>query len=387
MIVKRFKVLAMILVAAVLTAGVPTDVLAAGSETASAVFTASECDADGNFTLSLSVYNAKFNTFQFVLRYDQATVMPVDKSGNPTEAFSVFAQKKRGTDWMSSIGTSIDTEKGLIDFTGFVNPGNSVVLDGLTEYPGYVNVGSSGVGIYDFHFQKIGAANAVIEIADRNDSKAYSSFLPEGAALLDAGEKLPVNIQFDLPSSVGTGDSYTPSPPVIETQMTKEERLRNTIALQIGNYGAASSGALMRIDPDNPKVKPYIDENDRTMVPARFIAETLGADVDWNPETRQITIVTAERTIVMTVGSKTYTINGIAYTMDTEPVIIKAWNRTAVPIRFVSQALGRAVEWDPVNRLVLITEQAQPWQLSREAEKQATDSILFVISDLVRDFT
>jgi hypothetical protein len=134
-------------------------------------------------------------------------------------------------------------------------------------------------------------------------------------------------------------------------------------------------------------VKPYIDENDRTMVPVRFVAESLGADVDWNPQTRQITIVTAGRTIVMTVGSKTYTLNGVAYTMDTEPVILKAWNRTAVPIRFVSQALGRAVEWDPVNQLVLITDQAQPWQLSREAEKQATTSILFVISDLVRDFT
>lgn len=383
---KFFRMLLATVMAVVVAVSAPA-ACAAAAETSSVVFKASESDTEGNFTLSMTIHNATFNTFQFVIRYDKATVIPVDTNGAPTAAFSTFARKSPGTDWLSTVGTSIDSQKGLIDFTGFVSPGSGISTDGLADIPGYANLGKTGITVFDFHFKKTGTAHAVIEIAAQSAAKPYSTFLPEGAALLDAGEKLSVNIQFDLPSSVGAGDSYTPSPPVIETQMTKEERLRNTIALQIGNYGAASSGALMRIDPDNPKVKPYIDENDRTMVPARFIAETLGADVDWNPETRQITIVTAERTIVMTVGAKTYTINGIAYTMDTEPVIIKAWNRTAVPIRFVSQALGRAVEWDPVNRLVLITEQAQPWQLSREAEKQATDSILFVISDLVRDFT
>ena len=384
---KRFRMLlatAMVIAVAVFA---PAVACAAAAENPSVVFKASESDADGVFTLSMTVRNAAFNTFQFVIRYDKATVTPVDASGAPTGAFSVFAQKRPGIDWLSTVGTSIDTQKGLIDFTGFVSPGSGVTTDGMAEIPGYANLGKTGITLFDFHFKKSGTVDAVIEIAAQNAVKPYSTFLPEGAALLDAGEKLPVNVQFDLPSSVGAGGSYTPSPPVIETPMTKEERLQNTIALQIGNDGAASSGALMRIDPDNPEVKPYIDENDRTMVPVRFVAESLGADVDWNPQTRQITIVTAGRTIVMTVGSKTYTLNGVAYTMDTEPVILKAWNRTAVPIRFVSQALGRAVEWDPVNQLVLITDQAQPWQLSPAAEKQATTSILFVISDLVRDFT
>jgi hypothetical protein len=36
---------------------------------------------------------------------------------------------------------------------------------------------------------------------------------------------------------------------------------------------------------------------------------------------------------------------------------------------------------------VLITDSAEPWQKEREAEQQATHRILFVISDLVRDFT
>lgn len=385
-IVKFFRMLLATVMAVVVAVSAPA-ACAAAAETSSVVFKASESDADGNFTLSMTIQNATFNTFQFVIRYDKATLTPVDASGAPTAAFSAFAQKRPGIDWLSTVGTSIDMQKGLIDFTGFVSPGNGVSTDGLADIPGYANLGKTGVALFDFHFRKTGTADAVIEIAAQNAAKPYSTFLPEGAVLLDAGEKLPVNVQFDLPSTVGAGGSYTPSPPVIETSMTKEERLRNTIALQIGNYGAASNGALIRIDPDNPKVKPYIDENDRTMVPVRFVAERLNADVDWNPQTRQITILTTDRTIVMTVGSKAYTINGIAYTMDTEPIIVQGWDRTVVPIRFVSEALGRAVEWDPVNRLVLITDQAQPWQPDREAEQQATQSILLVISDLVRDFT
>jgi hypothetical protein len=190
-----------------------------------------------------------------------------------------------------------------------------------------------------------------------------------------------------LPASVGSGGSYKPISEDPEPVVTKEQRLQNTIALQIGNYGAAANGALVSIDPDNPAVRPYIDDNDRTMMPVRFVAERLGAAVEWNGQTSQVTIRSGDRTIVMTIGSKTYTVNGVVHTMDTEPIIVQGWNRTVVPIRFVSEALGRAVEWDAVNQLVLITDSAEPWQKEREAEQQATQSILFVISDLVRDFT
>lgn len=364
----------------------PIEVLAAENKTAAVVFNASECDADGNFLLSMTIYNAKFNTFQFVIRYDQTTVTPVDKTGAPTGSFSAFSKKKTGTDWLSTVGTSIDTQKGLIDFTGYVTPGDGLSTDGLEQIQGYANVGDTGISVFDFHFRKTGSTDTVIEIASQSTSKVYSGFLPEGAALIDAGEKLPLDVKFDLPKSVGTGGTYRPSAPKADSAMTKEERLKGTIALQIGNYGAAAEGTLFQIDPDNPDVHPYIDGNGRTMVPVRFVAEQLGASVNWNSTVQQVTIKSGDRTILMTIGSRNYTVNGVANSMDTAPVIKAGWNRTMVPIRFVSEALGRAVEWDPQNRLVIITEKSTPWQSDRDAEKQAVQSILFVISDLVRDF-
>ena len=61
------------------------------------------------------------------------------------------------------------------------------------------------------------------------------------------------------------------------------------IKIQIGNEVAYVNGSLKPIDPDNPNVKPEI-VNGRTMVPLRFVVESLGAKVEWNGNTQTITI-------------------------------------------------------------------------------------------------
>lgn len=61
------------------------------------------------------------------------------------------------------------------------------------------------------------------------------------------------------------------------------------IELQIDNPKARVNGIEKWIDPDNHDVKPTII-NSRTMLPLRFIAENLGATVDWDGTTKTITI-------------------------------------------------------------------------------------------------
>ena len=88
---------------------------------------------------------------------------------------------------------------------------------------------------------------------------------------------------------------------------------------------------------------PYVDSAWRTMVPVRVLAESFGADVDFDEEAQTVTIVDGDTTIVMTVGSTEYTINGeAAEAMDTAPVI-GSDNRTYVPVRFVAEGLGYEV--------------------------------------------
>jgi len=62
------------------------------------------------------------------------------------------------------------------------------------------------------------------------------------------------------------------------------------IELTIGSNMAIVNGKKVQIDPENAKVTPFI-ANGRTMLPLRFIAENLGAEVNWEAPTQTITII------------------------------------------------------------------------------------------------
>ncbi len=95
--------------------------------------------------------------------------------------------------------------------------------------------------------------------------------------------------------------------------------------------------------------------NDRTMVPARVVFENLNAAVDWNSDTRQVTVKSDGGTnIVLTIGEKQATVGGKTVTMDVAPMILS--DRTMLPIRFVSENLGYDVDWNPTSKSVYISE-------------------------------
>jgi len=95
---------------------------------------------------------------------------------------------------------------------------------------------------------------------------------------------------------------------------------------------------------------PYIDENDRLMVPLRAIVEALGAVVEWNPRDQSITITKQEATLFFKINSPLAVVNGQTKRMDTSPVIRN--DRTMIPVRYVGEYLGATVHWDPEARSV-----------------------------------
>jgi len=100
-------------------------------------------------------------------------------------------------------------------------------------------------------------------------------------------------------------------------------------------------------------VAPYVDSNNRTMVPARFVSEALGADVSWDEATETVTIKKTGTTITLKIGSDTLYKNGAATKMDTAAVLTE--ERTFVPVRFIAEALGLKVEWDEENMTVKLS--------------------------------
>ncbi len=98
---------------------------------------------------------------------------------------------------------------------------------------------------------------------------------------------------------------------------------------------------------------PYIDASSgRTLVPVRYLADALGATTNWDASTQTVTVTTAVYNISMVIGSTTLTVNGQAQTMDVAPVINDG--RTYLPARYVAETLGYNVDWDAKNKIVVI---------------------------------
>jgi uncharacterized protein YbbC (DUF1343 family) len=103
-------------------------------------------------------------------------------------------------------------------------------------------------------------------------------------------------------------------------------------------------------------VPPFIDKNDRTMVPLRGVAEALGGTVQWEPVDRTVTIKKEGTSIVFLVDETHATINGQKVKMDTTPVIKEG--RTMIPLRYTGEYLGAVVDWDSSMKTVRITGKA-----------------------------
>ncbi|RYG26601.1 hypothetical protein EON82_02620 [bacterium] len=101
------------------------------------------------------------------------------------------------------------------------------------------------------------------------------------------------------------------------------------------------------------KGAPPQAQGSRIMVPLRGIFEHMGASLNWNQQTRTVTARRGESTVVVTVGKSDATINGKAATVETPPIV--AQGRVMVPLRFLAQALGAQVEWLGADRTVAIT--------------------------------
>lgn len=161
--------------------------------------------------------------------------------------------------------------------------------------------------------------------------------------------------------------------PDLSKKSWKLDELNNStgVTLAIDQPKAAIEGKIVRVDNDSDDTTPYIAEGDRTLVPLRFISESFGADVEWDDATRQITIVLKDTKIVMTADEKEYTVNGEKKTLDVPAAITN--DRTFVPIRAITESLGKSVYWNPIG-LISITDKES--KLSDDTAKMAYDNLV-----------
>ena len=113
--------------------------------------------------------------------------------------------------------------------------------------------------------------------------------------------------------------------------------------------------------------QPPVTENDRTLVPMRFLFEQMGAEVVWDDATQTATAtvpvtteeeiqtfgLAEEKSVTFSVDNTTATVNGSAATMDVPARLIN--DKTMVPLRFLSENLGFNVQWDEASRTAIVT--------------------------------
>jgi len=134
-------------------------------------------------------------------------------------------------------------------------------------------------------------------------------------------------------------------------------------ATAIGVY-ASSNIRLIVNGKDITSLSNPILENDRTLVPIRFIAEELGAIVEWDGVNRVVKISSNDINLRLKIDSQLVEYNnGTSFEMsDVAPKIVG--DRTFVPLRLISNALDVGIEWDGLTRTVKVDS-------SKQSDKQA----------------
>ncbi|MCL6449742.1 MAG: copper amine oxidase N-terminal domain-containing protein [Acetobacteraceae bacterium] len=123
-----------------------------------------------------------------------------------------------------------------------------------------------------------------------------------------------------------------PTPPQPPAEPGREE-----VVLWVGRTQAWVDGQPRVLD-----VAPRVVQG-RTLVPVRFVAESLGAAVSWDPATQTARLVGGGHEVALTVGCIEARLDGAPHRLEVAPMIVSG--RMLVPVRVVAEALDVAVSW------------------------------------------
>lgn len=92
--------------------------------------------------------------------------------------------------------------------------------------------------------------------------------------------------------------------------------------------------------------------NGRTLVPVRFVAEALGANVLWDGATKNATVIRNRQWIDLWAEQATMVVDGQVKLLDVAPEIIN--NRTMLPLRALAESMNISVHWDRLTQKITL---------------------------------
>lgn len=350
---------------------------------ARAVLTLSKADADGFSTLSFTVYNAVFQGVQADIYYKQGAfsvtqdaLLDIEIGENAIDSDG----SDLGVSILSSVLAKNDTDKNLLQIAAIVNLGQPMPNRYVDENR-RITADENGLSIFKLRVKTEGNAEDIFSFSEKADSEESDGVM---LALAGDSLDVQTEIVYEDSGKTVTGHvSGKSSVPAKSTEEKRKERIADTVILQVGNYASAVGGVLKWADDQNKSVMPYI-KADRVMVPLRFIAESFGAAVGWEDETQKIRIETADgKQIALQVGNGFYESGGGKFPLDAPPEITA--DRTFVPLRAVAETLGKNVLWIEKSKCVIVSPADNPWDENGGTEKELLNDALMIMSPLVRD--
>ncbi|WP_166240308.1 copper amine oxidase N-terminal domain-containing protein [Paenibacillus turpanensis] len=150
--------------------------------------------------------------------------------------------------------------------------------------------------------------------------------------------------------------NYKPAlSPWVEDLLTQPDRIHYSA-------GIVLDGTFLSLNQE-----PVI-VNDFTLLPFRGLLESMQASVEWDPTRRVVTATKGEVHIELTLDDKIAIVNGRKLQLNVPPQLING--STYIPARFVAEALGAKVDWIGESRLVLISTDDEPQQPSESELKK-----------------
>ena len=136
------------------------------------------------------------------------------------------------------------------------------------------------------------------------------------------------------------------------TRTRRTYRTYNTRIYNNGYYnapiGVSLNGRLVGVGSVAP-----VQVNNRVLVPLRGVLESMGATVDFDSNTQTVIAQRGATQISLRIGSTQAFVNGQRRFLDVPAQLFRG--RTLVPLRFVSESLGANVSWNATQRVVFIS--------------------------------
>lgn len=114
---------------------------------------------------------------------------------------------------------------------------------------------------------------------------------------------------------------------------------------------------------------PPVVKDGRTLIPIRGVSQSFGAKIDWNAETKTVTITKDGKEIILTLGSNVALVNGEEVTIDVALGAMEG--RTVVPLRFIGEIFGANVQWNSTDQTVVIDTEEEA--VEEPAQENTTD--------------